>query len=464
VLYYTGEPGSFLLIPVVVVCRCVQMKTILPLFAAVGLGSATHLGMGKDTPGEEYHIDASGGGGSVEVNAKMLCLGGSGCPNEGGASACKNSGFDSEACEHALLSPTPTCPGYSCGSSTVAFVGPPALSMQGDVHFASNTAADYYFSAPVTVSGFAIEGKGPGAYGGVLGACTTIKGAMLDADGHQHDMGDSGPFSASEPIPGDASDPPQVGAIQTFTFPTPLSGTRFMWQCTSSDAADGSSFGVYTARPIFTLFTHAPTKAPTMAPPCVDTPASTAATASKITLERLDGTVDMELLEDGVLRFTDAKCLEATLCNTCGVGGGGGSLSAAARLDAVEAELLAIKLAMNTTLIGRLDAMEHRLDAIDIHPVTPAGTSLAGDIANSDISVKSSIKFSFEAKQGLMDLSGTHTLTYEDAAHPAVATTVGSTTALSFTQASAPGAPQCLDVRPAIPWVRLRLHLCTCTS
>jgi hypothetical protein len=91
-------------------------------------------------------------------------------------------------------------------------------------------------------------------------------------------------------------------------------------------------------------------------------------------------------------------------------------------------------------------------------PVTANAAGIAADIAASSIAIKSSIKFSFEAKEGLVDLSGTHTLTYEDAAYPAVSTTTGSTTALSFTQASAPGAPQCLDVRPAIPWVRLRMR------
>ena len=67
------------------------------------------------------------------------------------------------------------------------------------------------------------------------------------------------------------------------------------------------------------------------APACTDTPASTAASASKVTLERVAGSpVSLELLEDGVVRFTDATCIEATLCNACGSIGGSSSSSAMA--------------------------------------------------------------------------------------------------------------------------------------
>jgi hypothetical protein len=87
--------------------------------------------------------------------------------------------------------------------------------------------------------------------------------------------------------------------------------------------------------------TAAPTSEPTPTPTaaCTDTPASTAATASKITFGRRAGNpVNLELLEDGVVRFTDATCLEATLCNTCGMGGGGGS-SLDAKLAALETKM-----------------------------------------------------------------------------------------------------------------------------
>ena len=73
--------------------------------------------------------------------------------------------------------------------------------------------------------------------------------------------------------------------------------------------------------------TAAPTESPTAAPTepaCTDTPASAAAVGSTLIMEASAeyGSASLDLLADGVLRFTNAKCLETTLCNTCGVGGG----------------------------------------------------------------------------------------------------------------------------------------------
>jgi hypothetical protein len=108
--------------------------------------------------------------------------------------------------------------------------------------------------------------------------------------------------------------------------------------------------------------TASPTTAPTDAPtvlPCVDTPASTAASAARITLERDTGSpVQLELLEDGVVRFTDATCLEATLCNTCGIGGGGTSSAVSDKVDAVASQMAA----MDARLSARLSVLEQTLN------------------------------------------------------------------------------------------------------
>ena len=54
-------------------------------------------------------------------------------------------------------------------------------------------------------------------------------------------------------------------------------------------------------------------------PSCSFTP-SAAVVESKIVLQRGGGApVSIDLLDDGVLRFTDATCVEATLCDTCRV-------------------------------------------------------------------------------------------------------------------------------------------------
>jgi acyl dehydratase len=117
--------------------------------------------------------------------------------------------------------------------------------------------------------------------------------------------------------------------------------------------------------------TAAPTAAPTMPPPapaCTDTPASTAASASKITLERAAGNpVKLELLADGVVRFTDATCLEATLCNTCGIGGGSSAMASdIADMKAQIAALTSSTSAMATdiaALTNSTSAVESALEA-----------------------------------------------------------------------------------------------------
>jgi hypothetical protein len=62
---------------------------------------------------------------------------------------------------------------------------------------------------------------------------------MVDADGTEHAMGDTG----TQGIPSE-------GAVVDFVFPTPRTGTRFKWQCTFTPHAN--AFAIYTARPIFT--------------------------------------------------------------------------------------------------------------------------------------------------------------------------------------------------------------------
>jgi hypothetical protein len=59
----------------------------------------------------------------------------------------------------------------------------------------------------------------------------------------------------------------------------------------------------------------------------------------------------------GVLRFTNAKCLEATLCNTCGVGGGGTSSS-------VQSDIADLKNQQDT-LIAAVAAINTRIDNIN---------------------------------------------------------------------------------------------------
>ena len=62
------------------------------------------------------------------------------------------------------------------------------------------------------------------------------------------------------------------------------------------------------------------------------------------------GTMSLDYLDDGVLRFSGATCLEATLCNTCGIGGGAStSLSTlAGRMDTLEATVSALALRVDS--------------------------------------------------------------------------------------------------------------------
>jgi hypothetical protein len=146
-------------------------------------------------------------------------------------------------------------------------------------------------------------------------------------------------------------------------FYTSATAATFPLHVDTSISAMRSKFSDVTMKS--TALTPAPTGAPT-APPtiapateaptattCTDTPASTAAAGPSLSMEGTSVTVDIDLLDDGttyavhpltiitmpippplslptspragVLRFTNAKCLEATLCNTCGIGGGGSS-------------------------------------------------------------------------------------------------------------------------------------------
>jgi hypothetical protein len=134
--------------------------------------------------------------------------------------------------------------------------------------------------------------------------------------------------------------------------------------------------------------TPSPTNAPSTAPtdataaadstaPCTDTPASTAASASKIRLERATGSpVSVELLEDGVVRFTDATCLEATLCNTCGIGGSRSAL--ADKVGAMEAQI-ASQIAALTARVTANEAKDLALEtSISTIALTPGPAGSAG--------------------------------------------------------------------------------------
>jgi hypothetical protein len=72
------------------------------------------------------------------------------------------------------------------------------------------------------------------------------------------------------------------------------------------------------------------TPPPPPAPVCTPTPPSSAATTSKLNFERPNGAkATLSFLEDGVFRLEGATCLEATLCNTCGISGGGSAVTSA---------------------------------------------------------------------------------------------------------------------------------------
>jgi hypothetical protein len=75
---------------------------------------------------------------------------------------------------------------------------------------------------------------------------------------------------------------------------------------------------------------------------CNVTAASTAAPASAIHLQRSSGDkASLRFLEDGVLRFDGVQCLEATLCNTCGI--------VTSEFAALKAEVQELKDAMAAT-------------------------------------------------------------------------------------------------------------------
>jgi hypothetical protein len=124
---------------------------------------------------------------------------------------------------------------------------------------------------------------------------------------------------------------------------------------------------------------NTPPPAPTLPPPpaCTDTPASQAAAASGITLERNDGhQMDIELLDDGVVRFTGATCLEASLCNTCGLASGGTSSSLETRMDELNstiADIAAWRLQIQSTV----DSLQTSIDDLASATAAPTGQPTA---------------------------------------------------------------------------------------
>jgi hypothetical protein len=123
-----------------------------------------------------------------------------------------------------------------------------------------------------------------------------------------------------------------TGTVVTYlkndvAFHTSATAAKFPLHLDTAFVQEGAAISDVSVCAVYSAPPTAPTPPPT--PPvatCTDTPASLAAIASKISLERTTGSpVKLELLEDGVVRFTDATCLEATLCNTCGAGGGSSS-------------------------------------------------------------------------------------------------------------------------------------------
>jgi hypothetical protein len=91
-----------------------------------------------------------------------------------------------------------------------------------------------------------------------------------------------------------------------------------------------------------------PAPTPPPAPVCTPTPASAATVSSTMNFERTSGSARFQLLQDGVMRLDGATCLEANLCNTCGLGGGSSSELAAlqAQITAVQTELTQLKISL----------------------------------------------------------------------------------------------------------------------
>jgi hypothetical protein len=149
-----------------------------------------------------------------------------------------------------------------------------------------------------------------------------------------------------------------------------------------------NAFATYMMKP--TVACAVPTEAA-----CTPTPASTASVAATLAMERTTGSsASIQFLEDGVLRVAGATCLEATLCNTCGLGGASSTL--ASRLDVI-AEQQAILIAQFATLQNKSAALEAKdvameaaLSAISLTPGppgadgAPGATGPAGSAANTD--------------------------------------------------------------------------------
>jgi hypothetical protein len=110
-------------------------------------------------------------------------------------------------------------------------------------------------------------------------------------------------------------------------------------QVTKNHGADGTGFYRMTM-----TGSDTPVDTP---PTCNETPPSNSTVGSKLTMQNTGSTLSIDFLNDGVLRFTDAKCLEATLCNTCGVGGGvSGDLATA--VEALRTDMDEVKARLST--------------------------------------------------------------------------------------------------------------------
>ena len=101
--------------------------------------------------------------------------------------------------------------------------------------------------------------------------------------------------------------------------------------------------------------TTVPSEAPPPPPPFHPTLVCFLATSTSVTL--VWPTSPVTPLLQGVLRFTNAKCLEATLCNTCNIGG---SSSAMASDIAEMKAQIAANAAISNDIIYRLEAIENQ--------------------------------------------------------------------------------------------------------
>jgi hypothetical protein len=83
---------------------------------------------------------------------------------------------------------------------------------------------------------------------------------------------------------------------------------------------------------------------------------------------------------------------------------------------------------------------------------TPAPTTVAAGLslglADSGIAIMDSLKFAFNAAQGLADLTGSHTVTYENLGQTSLVDNSAGQKVLDFTGSTA----QCVDIKPAMPW------------